>query len=139
MYVAPSQCLDIVPDLTPNVRNSLEINVGIIAASVPTLKPLFNQSRRNRLRHYLQHRKTLKGEPESLNIPSPDDDDDRVKLTFASIPNALPRSVSYYQGKHNEPGKSWEKLEFQTSAEASEKKKQTATISTVEMSGEQVV
>ncbi|CAF9924019.1 hypothetical protein IMSHALPRED_006060 [Imshaugia aleurites] len=72
----------------------LEINVGIIAASIATLKPLFNPLRPSLLR-YFRYRK-------AVDSPQCDDADDNPrlqKLTLGTMPSALPSSLSYYQHK----------------------------------------
>ena len=102
---------------------SLEINVGIIAASIPTLKPLFNPSRPSIFR-YFKHRKTSgKHHKTSGNIPANDIDDGiRLnKLTLITMPSAMPSSLSYYQGKVGSHGKGWENLESHINLSSPEK------------------
>ena len=100
----------------------LEINVGIIAASIPALKPLFNSSRPSFFR-YLHYRRTSdKYRKTSENTPARDSDD-RVrlqKLTLNTMPSAMPSSMSYYQKGMDHDGR-WDDLESQVSVPSPEK------------------
>lgn len=73
---------------------ALEINVGIVAASIPTLKPLFRSSVPS-LRRYFRYRK-------ATDSPQCGDDEARLQeLSLGTMPSALPSSISYYQGRSN--------------------------------------
>lgn len=64
------------------------MDVGIIAASIPTLKPLFNPSRPSLFR-FLRPRKVV-------DIAEQDDDKAcREILTLNTLPSALPSFLSY--------------------------------------------
>ncbi|KAL9062887.1 MAG: hypothetical protein Q9161_009711 [Pseudevernia consocians] len=68
---------------------ALEINVGIIAASIPTLKPLFNPSHPSCFR-FLRSRK-------AADIAERDDEKaHREKLKDNMMPNSLPFLFSYH-------------------------------------------
>lgn len=119
----------------------LEINVGIIAASVPTLKPLFNLSRSSMFR-YLQQRRRCRKSSDKMPV---DETNDRVclnKLTLDTMPSAMPTSLSYYQDKSRNHGKGWQDLESQASISIPEKSRtnkkgrEMKTGSTLEMVGD---
>lgn len=101
----------------------LEINVGIIAASILTLKPLFNPSRPSIFR-YFKHRRTSKRYRRTSEKATSNDANDRVrlnKLTLNTMPSALPSSLSYYQVKGGNHGEGWDESESQVSMSIPEK------------------
>lgn len=101
----------------------LEINVGIIAASIPTLKPLFNPSRPSIFRYFKYRRTSERYRKTSENTLAIDTDDQVQlnKLTLNTMPSAMPSSLSYYQDKGRNHGKGWEDLESRASMSIPEK------------------
>ena len=97
---------------------SLEINIGIIAASIPTLKPLFTRANSTVFRYLHYFRTTNRHRKTSKETPASDSSDDQVhqnKLTLNTMPSAMPSSMSYYQEKARKDGTGWEDLESQVS------------------------
>lgn len=99
------------------------MNVGIIAASIPTLKPLFDPSRPCIFRYFQYRRPSKSHRKISENTPANDTDDPvRLnKLSLNTMPTAMPSSWSYYQDKGRNHGKRWEDLEPQACMSSPEK------------------
>ena len=98
-------------------RRSLEINIGIIAATIPTLRPLFNESRFPILR-YLQYIGTyFRDRRASANTPAEDGNDRGrpPRLILNTLPSALPTSMSYYRNKIRDRVGGWRDLESRIS------------------------
>ena len=94
----------------------LEINVGIIAASIPTLKPLF--TRQTSVFRHLRYRISSPIHRKSDEVSAQSDSEDGVgltKLTIGTMPSAMPTSLSYYQTKGLQDIERWEDLESQSS------------------------
>ncbi|KAL8747804.1 MAG: hypothetical protein Q9190_000348 [Brigantiaea leucoxantha] len=95
----------------------LEINVGIIAASIPTLKPLFNPSRPSIFQYFRfrlisgRYRKN----PEKTLSGDSDGEVGLKRLTLNTMPSAIPSSISYYQHKHRPSEKEGKHVESQDS------------------------
>lgn len=98
-----------------NGYNRLEINVGIIAASVPAIKPLF--TRESSIIRYLKSRISSQRNRKSYEKQSEESDGDGQarlnKLTLGTLPTALPTSMTYYREQGEKQSNEWEDLESQ--------------------------
>ena len=97
--------------------------MGIIAASIPTLKPLFNPSRPSVLRYFKRGRRSERCRRTSRKATSKDAND-QVRLnilTLDTMPGALPSSLSYYQEKCRNHGNGWDGSESQLGMSVPEK------------------
>ena len=106
MILSPS-----FPEPDTNSHTRLEINVGIIAASIPAIKPLF--TRESSFVRYLKSRISSQRNRKSYKKQSAESGGDSEqarlnKLTLGTLPGTLPTSMTYYREQGEKQSNDWE-------------------------------